>query len=199
MNNMKKRFVSILLMALLVLALGLTGCTKTAPKSTDADADADATLIEQAAGDYLVSEIGKYYDKTDVCIPTVYIIRAEVAENGDVTAYGDFWVENYNIKGDTLEFASGGNEPGVMYMTKDGDKYTVTKFDVVQDGSNYDSSAKKLFGEYYDAFVKYQSDEEAKAATRGQQIANYVKDHNLKVTQYKDYGWDPVALPTDAE
>lgn len=199
MKNMKKRFVSILLMALLVLMLGLTGCTKTAPKSTDADADADATLIEQAAGDYLVSEMGKHYDKADASIPTVYIIRAEVAENGDVTAYGDFWLENYDIKGDTLEFTSGGNYPGVMYMTKDGDKYTVTKFDQVEDGSDYPKSAKKLFGEYYEAFSKYQSDEEAKAATRGQQIANYVKEHNLKVTQYKDYGWDPVALPTDAE
>lgn len=196
MNNMKKRFVSILLMTLLVLTLGLTGCTKTAPKSTDADADADATVIEQVAADYIATEFGQYYDKADASIPTVYIIRAEVADNGDVTAYGDFWLENYNIKGDTLEFVSGGNEPGVMHMKKVGDSYKVTKFDQVEDGSNYTDSAKKLFGEYYDAFAKYTSDDKAKAATRGQQIANYVKEHDLKVTQYKDFGWDPVALPT---
>ena len=84
-----------------------------------------------------------------------------------------------------------------MHMKKDGDSYKVTKFDRVEDGSNYTDSAKKLFGEYYDAFAKYTSDDKAKAATRGQQIANYVKANGLKVTQYHDYGWDPVALPTN--
>ena len=196
---MKKRFVSILMMALLVMSLALTACTKSAPapKATDAVADADATVIEQVAADYIATEFGQYYDKADASIPTVYIIRAEVADNGDVTAYGDFWLENYEIKGDTLEFVSGGNEPGVMHMKKVGDSYKVTKFDQVEDGSNYTDSAKKLFGEYYDAFAKYTSDDKAKAATRGQQIANYVKANGLKVTQYHDFGWDPVALPTN--
>ena len=93
---MKKRFVSILMMALLVMSLALTACTKSAPapKATDADADADATVIEQVAADYIANEFGQYYDKADASIPTVYIIRAEVADNGDVTAYCDFWLEN---------------------------------------------------------------------------------------------------------
>lgn len=196
MKNMKNHFASILLMALLVMSLALAACTKSAPAQKATDADANAAVIEQVAADYIANEFGQYYDKADASIPTVYAIGTEVAADDSVTLYGDFWLENYEIKGDTLEFVSGGNEPGVMHMKKDGDSYKVTKFDRVEDGSNYTDSAKKLFGDYYDAYAKYTSDDKAKAATRGQQIANYVQANDLKVTQYHDYGWDPVALPT---
>ena len=55
---------------------------------------------------------------------------------------------------------------------------------------------KKLFGEYYNAWAKFSSDSEAKARVRTQAVADYVKANGLKVTQYHDYGWDPVTLPT---
>lgn len=191
---MKKRFLSLILMAALVMVLSLSACNKTAPQP--ADIDADAAVIEQVAKDYLAAEMGQNYDKADVCIPWAYLLGTEVAADDSVTLYGDFWVDNYDIKGDTLENVSGGNYPGVMQMKKDGDSYKVTKFDQVEDGSNYTDSAKKLFGEYYDAWAKFSSDSEAKARVRTQAVADYVKANGLKVTQYHDYGWDPVTLPT---
>ena len=186
---MKKRLLSIIL-AVFVLALGFSACTKTATQPADADGDA----IEQAVYAYLAEECSKSYDKADACIPTMNILGTEVAANDDVTVYGDFWVENYDIKGDTLECVSGGHYPGVMHLQKDGDAYTVTKFENPEDGSNFDSTAKKLFGSYYDTWVKVSSDDAARAELRTKTIANYVKENGLKVTQYQDYGWEPVAL-----
>ena len=142
---MKKRFLSLILMAALVMVLSLSACNKTAPQP--ADIDADAAVIEQVAKDYLAAEMGQNYDKADVCIPWAYLLGTEVAADDSVTLYGDFWVDNYGIKGDTLENVSGGNYPGVMQMKKDGDSYKVTKFDQVEDGSNYTDSAKKLFSQ----------------------------------------------------
>ena len=69
--------------------------------------------------------------------------------------------------------------------------------EVCEDGSDFDPSAKKIFGDKYDAFMKMYSDSEAKEVTRAQIIANYVAANNLDITEYKDYGWDPVKLPEE--
>ena len=188
---MKKRLLSIVL-AVFVLTLGFSACTKTATQPADADGDA----IEQAVYDYLTTEVSKSYDKADACIPTMTIIGTEVSANDNVKVYGDFWVENYDIKGDTLECTSGGHYPGVFHLQKDGNTYKVTKFENPEDGSSFNSTAKKLFGSYYDAWMEIYQDSDARQALRTKTIAEYVKANGLKVTQYHDYGWDQVALPT---
>ena len=77
---------------------------------------------------------------------------------------------------------------------KDGESYKVESFDQVGDGSNYEPTAKKIFGDKYDAFVKADGDDEARNALRTETIKNYVEANGLEVTQYQDYGWDPVQL-----
>jgi hypothetical protein len=67
----------------------------------------------------------------------------------------------------------------------------------VADGSDYTPSAKKIFGDHYDDFVKLNSDQEKREEIRAQIIANYVAANNLNITCYKDYGWDPVTLPEE--
>lgn len=190
MTNMKKRFVSIILMAVLALTLGLTGC------KTETTVNIDASAVDDAIAEYLVNEVGKYYDKADVCIPVIHNLSTNIINN-DATAYGDYWVENYDIKGDTLEFVSGGNYPGVfkLKINEKGDM-VVTDFQSPEDGEGYADSAKKLFGKYYEDFANYSADDKAKKEVRTKAIAEYVKANGLKVTQYHDYGWDPVALPT---
>ena len=69
--------------------------------------------------------------------------------------------------------------------------------DVVEDGSGFTESAKKIFGKYYDSFMKDGEDEKLREETRAQIIANYAAANNLKITAYKDYGWDPVTLPDE--
>ena len=69
--------------------------------------------------------------------------------------------------------------------------------DVVGDGSDFEPTAKKIFGEHYDAFMKDGEDEKVREELRAQIIANYVAANNLDIKYYKDYGWDPVALPEE--
>lgn len=187
---MKKRFLAILSLVLM-LAVSLAACGKApAPKETFTDGDA----IEQAIYNYLVEEVGKTYDKADATIPTMNILSTEVGADGNITVYGDFWVENYNIQGDTLFCESGGHYPGVFQIKQDGDTYTVTKFENPEDGADFTPTAKKLFGEHYKDWQKVSSDDKARAELRTKTVAEYVKQNKLDVTQYQDYGWDPVPL-----
>lgn len=192
-NKLSSILLSTLLMGILATSFILSACTK--PAQQTAKVDADANTIEKVACEYLAKEMGKNYDKADACIPWVYLVGNEVDANGDVTVYGDFWIDNFNVKGDTLENVSGGNYAGVMHMKKTGNTYTVSKFDMVEDGENYTNSAKKLFGEYYEAWSKFTNDDAAKQKVRTEAIANYAKENGLKVVKYQDYGWAPVDIP----
>ena len=149
---------------------------------------------EAAVYKHLVEETSKDYEKADASIPVVNIIKVDNANPDDVLVYGDFSIYNYNIVGDTLECVSGGSYPGVMHLKKDGEGYTVTSFDVVADGADFDSSARELFGDNYDAFTKVHSNDKARDELRKKIVSDYVKLNGLNVTQYQDYGWDPVQL-----
>lgn len=146
---------------------------------------------------YIGDELGKGYPESDVTIPCPIIIAEDESDKDDIKIWGDFQVFNYNLNQDTLECASGGSYPGCIHLRSVDDSrgYVVTKMDLVEDGSNYDPTAKKIFGKYYDDFVKSGSDEKLRETTRAQIIANYVYANNLNIKAYKDYGWDPVPLP----
>ena len=155
---------------------------------------AGADPAEAAIYKYMVEEVGKNFDKADASIPTVAIVNVDDSNPDEVIVYGDFWVDNYNINGDTLECVSGGNFPGVMHLAKYFDGYVVASLDQVEDGANFEPSAKELFGENYDAFMKVYSDDEARAELRKATVSDYVRLNSLEVTQFQDYGWDPVQL-----
>jgi NDP-sugar pyrophosphorylase family protein len=67
--------------------------------------------------------------------------------------------------------------------------------DYFGDGSEFEPTAKAIFGDSYDKFMEVNSDEDARAQIRTETVANFVKANNLEVTKYQDYGWDPVELP----
>ena len=150
--------------------------------------------VEVAVYKYIVEELSKHYGEAEVNIPTVSIVAVDDSKADEVIVYGDFWIENYNIDGDTLKCVSGGNYPGVMHLKKDGDKYEVSKMDMVPDGSDFDGGAKKLFGTYYEDFMKVYSDQDARDELRKITVSDYVNLNGLSVTQYQDEGWDPVEL-----
>jgi hypothetical protein len=151
--------------------------------------------LEKAVYEAVVSEYGKNFEKADVCIPNVRIGYKDESNEDDIVVMGDFYVWNYNLNGDTLECESGGSFPGAIHLKKDGDKYTVIKTEVVEDGSAWTDSAKKIFGKHYDEVMKVVSDDdESREKDRAKVISDYVKANGLNITQYKDYGWDPVKL-----
>lgn len=216
----KKQCVTFLL-AGTIAVFGLGACGKAQTPSSDATTDAavektdeQATAdsstetvvngaaygyagtdpVEEATYRYMVEEVAKNYDPADVSIPVVQIVKVDYTNPEDVLVYGDFWINNYNIEGDTLTCVSGGNYPGVMHLAKEGDTYVVSSFDMVADGADFDASAKELFGDNYDAFMKVYGDSDAREELRKVTVSDYVKLNDLAVTQYQDYGWDPVQL-----
>ena len=140
---------------------------------------------------FMIENMAGGYEASDVSIPSITIVDVDESNPDDVLVWGDFWIFNYNLDGDTLECTGGGSYPGLVHIQNG----LVSSFDVVADGADYDESAKQIFGDRYDSFVAINSDEAGREATRAQFISDYVKSHNLDITKYHDYGWDPVELP----
>lgn len=146
-----------------------------------------------AISEYLVKEIGSQYSSGEVCVPVLMIVSTE--ENADNTlVWGDFWMFNYNLVGDTLKTVSGGNHSGSMTVQKQGDKLTVTSFEQTEDGAGNEASAKRIFGKHFDVYQNMHSNQDVREAVRKEQLKEYVKQHELNVRYYQDFGWDAVAL-----
>ena len=148
---------------------------------------------------YLIDELSPHYDKAQVSIPCPVIIAEDESDKQDIRVYGNFWLFNYDLNGDILECVSGGSYPGCVHLkivdTADG--YEVTQMEVAEDGGGYTESAKRIFGEHYDTFVKDGEDEKKREELRAQIIANYAAANDLSIRAFKDYGWDPVELPKE--
>ena len=144
--------------------------------------------------DYICTEFTKSYDAADVAIPIVNVIDRDGSDPQDIKIYGDFSVYNYNLEGDTLVCQSGGNYPGCFHLkeTDAGAGFVVTSFDEVASGSDFDSSAKEIFGDLYEDFSKVYSDNENREFIRKDTIAEYCSSHNVPATKYQDPGNDPV-------
>ena len=143
---------------------------------------------------YLVKECGSKYLKGQYCIPFQTVVAVDERNAEDILVWGDFWVFNYNLAGDTLETVSGGSHPGLMHIKQTDTGFEVTAFDQVEDGSRYMPSAKKIFGEKYNNFQTINSDEVRREKHRAEVLANYVKRHNIPAKKYKDYGWPAKSL-----
>ena len=148
--------------------------------------------VEAACYKYMATEVSKDYEPADESIPTVAVVYEDSTPEDEILVYGDFWVDNYNLEGDVLKTASGGNYPGCMHVSKA--DYTVTAFDVVQDGENWDPSAKEIFGDHYDDFMKIHNDTDARNELRKVTVTDYVFLNALDAKYYQDEGWDPVEL-----
>lgn len=203
---MKKKFLALFMTLAMAMAFGFTACGGTSeeeqatePEETTEEATVDATAygyggddpVEAAIYKYMAEEVSKDYASADVSIPTVNIVYVDYTGEDEILVYGDFWIENYNIDGDTLKCVSGGNYPGVFHLNKD---YEVTAFDQVADGADFESSAKELFGEYYEDFMAVNSDSDARDELRRATVTDYVHFNNLDVTKYQDEGWDPIEI-----
>ena len=138
---------------------------------------------------YLTDSIGSKYAKGEHCVPIHSIVRVDERNSEDILVWGDFWVFNYNQSGDTLKCVSGGSHPGLMHIRQTEKGFEVTAFDQVEDGSSYLPTAKKIFGDKFDAFKAINSDEKARERLRAEGLATYAKKNGLAVTLYQDYGW----------
>lgn len=138
---------------------------------------------------YMSEVFGKQYAEGEHCVPIHNIVAVDESNAADILVWGDYWVFNYNQVGDTLKCVSGGSHPGLMHLQQTDKGFEVKAFDQVGDGSSYLPTAKKIFGEKFDAFQAINSDEKKREQLRADVLTNYVKAHNLTATMYQDYGW----------
>ena len=152
--------------------------------------------VEGAVYEYVATDIAQEYEPEEgtISIPAIYIVDRVENEDGSVDVTGEFEIYNYTVDGDTLLTQSGGSHPGKMHLVPDGDYYKVESFEAVEDGSGFIESAKAILGDKYDEFMKISSDDETMNNVRIETIKNYVQATGLAVTQYQDFGWDPVKL-----
>ena len=143
---------------------------------------------------YLLDSINPGYTKGELCIPLINVVKADATNSNDIKVWGDYWVFNYKLKGDTLKTISGGSHPGLMHVKQVGETFRVTKFDQVADGSDNMPSAKKIFGNLYTAFRQINSDEKERQRKRTEAIRFYVKQNKLSIKCYQDEGWEPLDL-----
>ncbi len=148
--------------------------------------------IELACYKYMAETYTENYEEAEYHIPTVNIVHEDLSQEDEYLVYGDFWIENYNGEGDVLKCASGGSYPGCMHISKD--DYSVTAFDVVADGESWDSSAREIFGDSYEDFMKVYGDNDARDELRKITVSDYVNLNGLEFKYYQDEGWDPVEL-----
>ena len=153
---------------------------------------------EYAISMYLTDSIAAHYASGEVTIPCIQVVELDDSNPDSVLAWGGFWVFNYNVVGDTLKMVSGGSHPGMMTIQHvEGTGYRVTGFDRVEDGSDFVPSAKRIFGDKFDAFQAINSNDAKREEVRAVQIADYVKAYKLPVKYYQDYGWPAKEIPAE--
>ncbi len=146
--------------------------------------------------DYVVKEMGKN-SEGGVAIPDIMVTGIDESDKEDIKVYGDFACYRYTLNGDTLERTSGGSYPGCIHIKNGADGYTVTGMDMVEDGSNFDESVDRIFGDYAADFRKAYADDAGKENVWTQILANYVAANGLDIKYVQDYGWDPIKLPAE--
>ena len=138
---------------------------------------------------YLTEQIAGQYAKGEYSVPVYQEVAVDDGDSTDIRVWGDFWVYNYKQVGDTLKCVSGGNHPGLMHVCQKGEYFYVSDFEQVEDGSRFLSSAKRIFGEYFETFQIHHSDGDEHERLRHDVLRAFVRDHGLTATMYQDYGW----------
>ena len=155
----------------------------------------DSTPMD-AISDYMRG-IGASYAPAQYCIPYASIVSMDDSDPEDIKVWGNFWVENYNLEGETLKFVSGGSHPGLVHVCKADDGYIVTSFDAVGDGASFEPTAKEIFGDLYEPFMHLVSHDQPKKADREKALADFVASKGIPARYYQDFGWDAVEIPQD--
>ena len=137
---------------------------------------------------YLAEQIAGHYAKGEYSVPVYQEVAVNADDSTDIRIWGDFWVYNYKQEGDTLKCVSGGSHPGLMHICQIGENFYVSDFEQVEDGSHFQPTAKRIFGEYLETFQIHHSDGDKHESLRHDVLRVFVRDHGLSATKYQDYG-----------
>ena len=104
--------------------------------------------------------------------------------------------ESIRLAAEALVRSNGLKPPlGLMHLKKTDNGFEVSGFDAVEDGAGNRESAKRIFGDNFDAFEELNGNAEKREDIRLRTTADYVKKHQIPVTMLQDFGWPAVELP----
>ena len=197
---MKLTIRILLCMAAAAMLFSSCGNRKKTKEAAPVEPEAVQTVTDryfEAVDRYFTGEIAPQYAPAELCITYHDYAAVDDSNPDDILVLGDFWVENYDIVGDTLMFVSGGDHAGKVHIKKDSaGNYFAPGLDAVGDGSEFLPTAKVIFGERFDEFQKANSDHERREQIRKAAISGYVSRNKLGVKYYKDFGWPAVRIPS---
>ena len=156
-------------------------------------------IMRNAIIDYIAKEIGpQYYNHPDeICIPEVVIIDIEYLDDSFVRVLCDsrnYW---YQIKGDTLFSCCGGYNAGRIMIHIQGNDDEVADIEVKsfkQVDKDDESSAKRIFGEFYTLYQQQHNNSWLWDEIRKEQARDYVQRNNIPVRYLKFQGLNVVDL-----
>ncbi len=128
-------------------------------------------------------------------IPAPVILKIDDSNPQDIKVWGNFWSYSYTQNGSTLTCEGGGEQPGIMHLAKTADGYIVIGFDGVRDGSYFTDDLRALCKGNLGLYQKFiNNSEKEREEIRTTLIRDYVNYNDLDITNYQDFGWDPIPL-----
>lgn len=129
-------------------------------------------------------------ETSDVILPIIDIVKVKEAGKR-IKVYGTFRWEGYSLSGDTLyEALENGGSEGVAYLEKTDYGYEVQEIIYPRDGGLYRGDLVELcdgdekLASKMDTGFKYKK-------IQKRALKKYVKQNGLKISYYKEFGWDP--------
>jgi hypothetical protein len=150
----------------------------------------------QAICEYLAETEEEEDDENSVWIPS-FVIFKEVKSKEEYLVFGNFWSDSYKLTGNILESTNGGEMPACFHLIKDGEGYQVASVEQAGDGENYAKDIKNFTKGYWGLYRRYMDHEaiqEARAKAQKEYLQMYVRDNQLDVKYFKEFGWDPVEI-----
>lgn len=167
-----------------------------------ADGEVELPLFCYSGDDMAVKAICEYFSEEEqdnyaedgaVFIPG-FIIYEEVEEQDEYLVFGNFWFYGYQLNGNILEVSSGGEMPACFHLKKTDAGYEVLYVEKAGDGEDYSKDIEEFTKNYPGLYEKYQGDDNDCTEAMKKYLQMYVRDNNLDIQYFKEYGWEPVAI-----
>ncbi|MDE7310881.1 MAG: hypothetical protein K2N87_04540 [Eubacterium sp.] len=157
--------------------------------------------IVKAVCEYMIKEEHIYRKPgiSYVYIP-VPILYEIVEEEEKIKVFGSFYSGIFYKNGNILVEDAGGYLSACIHLEKKNGAYHAVQVEKSGDGSHYEKGIRAFCQgrqDIYEKFFDYEKQEELHRKTAIEMIGQYVKDNQLDIRYYQEYGQDPVALFAD--
>ncbi|MDO5154350.1 MAG: hypothetical protein Q4D51_00150 [Eubacteriales bacterium] len=149
-----------------------------------------------AIWEYFEKEDGQYYQYDNAILMPGFIIYKQVQEGDELLVFGNYWLYTYLLNGNVFEEQSGGECPACVHLKKVNGAYEVVAVDRAGDGAEYDLKIKEFTDGYegvYDMYIQSGMNND-RQDNQKYYLQMYVKENDLDIQYFKEYGWDPVPI-----